>query len=76
METEIDKWVKSQNYEIVEEPVINANVPVPYLTNGTPAFLYTINCVYNYAFIPMSYTNYELLEQYGYGKDEVEGKKK
>ena len=66
METEIDKWVKSQNYEIVEEPVINANVPVPYLTNGTPAFLYTISCVYNYAFIPMSYTNYELLEQYGY----------
>ena len=66
METEIDKWVKSQNYEIVEEPVINAYVPVPYLTNGTPAFLYTINCVYNYAFIPMSYTNYELLEQYGY----------
>ena len=61
-----DYWVKSQNYEIVEEPVINADVPVPYLTNGTPAFLYTINCVYNYAFIPMSYTNYELLEQYGY----------
>lgn len=61
-----DYWVKSQNYEVVEEPVINADVPVPYLTNGTPAFLYTINCAYNYAFIPMSYTNYELLEQYGY----------
>ena len=61
-----DYWVKSQNYEVVEEPVINANVPVPYLTNGIPAFLYTINCEYNYAFIPISYTNYELLEQYGY----------
>ena len=61
-----DYWVKSQNYEVVEEPVINADVPVPYLTNGIPAFLYTINCAYNYAFIPMSYTNYELLEQYGY----------
>ena len=61
-----DYWVKSQNYEVVEEPVINVNVPVPYLTNGIPAFLYTINCEYNYAFIPISYTNYELLEQYGY----------
>ena len=29
METEIDKWVKSQNYEIVEEPVIDAYVPLP-----------------------------------------------
>lgn len=38
METEIDYWIKSQNYEIVEEPVINADVPVPYLTNGIPAF--------------------------------------
>ena len=61
-----DYWVKSQNYEVVEEPVIDANVPVPYLTNGIPAFLYTINCEYNYAFIPISYTNYELLEQYGF----------
>ena len=66
METEIDKWLKSQNYEIVEEPVINANVPVPYLTNGTPAFFFFFFCVYNYAFISMIYTNYELLEQYGY----------
>ena len=61
-----DYWVKSQNYVVVEEPVINADVPVPYLTNGTPAFLYTINCAYNYAFIPMSYTNYDLLEDFGY----------
>ena len=61
-----DYWVKSQNYEVVEEPVINADVPVPYLTNQTPAFLYTINCTYNYAFIPTSYNNYDLIEQYGY----------
>ena len=38
-----DYWVKSQNYEIVEEPEINADVPVPYLNSKTPAFLYTIN---------------------------------
>jgi hypothetical protein len=61
-----DYWVKSQNYEVVEEPVINVDVPVPYLTNQTPAFLYTINCTYNYAFIPTSYNNYDLIEQYGY----------
>jgi len=61
-----DYWVKSQDYDIVEEPVINADVPVPYLTNKKPAFLYTVNCDYNYAFIPMSYDNYDLLEQYGY----------
>ena len=61
-----DYWVKSQNYVVVEEPVINADVPVPYLTNQTPAFLYTINCAYNYAFIPISYTNYNLLEDFGY----------
>ena len=61
-----DYWVKSQNYVVVEEPVINADVPVPYITNQTPAFLYTINCGYNYAFIPTSYNNYDLIEQYGY----------
>jgi len=61
-----DYWVKSQNYVVVEEPVINADVPVPYLTSQTPAFLYTINCIHNYAFIPTSYNNYDLIEQYGY----------
>ena len=61
-----DYWVKSQNYEIVEEPEINADVPVPYLNSKTPAFLYTINCAYNYAFIPSSYDNYDLIREYGY----------
>lgn len=62
----VDSWLKSQDYVIVEEPEINANIPIPYLTKKTPAFLYTINCDYNYAFIPMGYTDYELLEQSGY----------
>lgn len=61
-----DYWVKSQNYEIVKEPVINADVPVPYLNSKTPAFLYTIDCEYNYAFIPASYDNYDLIREYGY----------
>ena len=61
-----DYWVKSQNYEIVEEPEISSSVPVPYLNSKTPAFLYTINCAYNYAFIPTSYDNYDLIEEYGY----------
>jgi len=61
-----DYWVKSQNYEIVREPVINADVPTPYLQGQVPAFLYTIDCDYNYAFVPMSYTNYTPLEEYGY----------
>lgn len=63
---DIDSWVKSQNYEIVEEPEINADVPIPYLKSQTPAFLYTINCAYNYAFVPKSYTDYKPLEEIGY----------
>ena len=62
----IDSWVKSQKYEVVEEPEINADVPIPYLKSQTPAFLYTINCAYNYAFVPKSYTNYAPLEEIGY----------
>jgi hypothetical protein len=58
--------LKSQNYEIVEEPEINANIPVPYLENEIPAFLYTINCETNYAFLPLSWTDYTLIERYGY----------
>lgn len=62
----IDSWIKSQDYKIVEEPEINTDIPIPYLRDRIPAFLYTINCDYNYAFIPMSYTDYGLLEQSGY----------
>jgi len=62
----IDSWIKSQDYKIVEEPEINTDIPIPYLRDRIPAFLYTINCDYNYAFIPMSYTDYELLEKSGY----------
>lgn len=66
MENKIDTWIKSQKYEIVEEPEITPNIPIPYLENKTPAFLYTIKCDYNYAFVPMSYTDYDVLEQCGY----------
>lgn len=62
----VDSWLKSQDYQIVEEPEINANIPLPYLASKTPAFLYTINCDYNYAFVPMSYNNYKPLEDLGY----------
>ncbi len=62
----VDSWLKSQDYVIVEEPEINANIPIPYLAKKTPAFLYTINCDYNYAFVPMSYTDYQPLIDLGY----------
>ena len=62
----IDSWLKSQDYVIVEEPEINANIPIPYLAKKIPAFLYTINCDYNYAFVPMSYTDYQPLIDLGY----------
>lgn len=58
--------LKTQNYEIVEEPEINANVPVPYITSNTSAFLYAINCNVNYAFVPNSINDYTTIESHGY----------
>lgn len=59
-------FLQHQNYEVVEEPEINASVPIPYLTNKQPAFLYTINCETNYAFIPNRINDYTLIESHEY----------
>lgn len=65
--TDLQEYLlKTQDYEIVEEPEINANIPLPYITNNRPAFLYTINCGTNYAFIPNSINDYSLIKEYGY----------
>ena len=58
--------LKIQDYEIVEEPEINASIPLPYLKSNKPAFLYTINCGVNYAFVPNRIYDYEIIEKYGY----------
>lgn len=58
--------LKAQNYEIVEEPEINANIPVPYITSNTSAFLYAINCNVNYAFVPNRINDYTTIESHGY----------
>ena len=63
---ELDSWIKTQPFEIVEEPEINPDVPIPYLKSQTPAFLYTINCDENYAFLPMSYNETSKVEELGY----------
>jgi hypothetical protein len=43
------------DYTVVEEPYIGENVPVEYVMNKQPSFLYTINCNTSYAFIPLGY---------------------
>ena len=58
--------LKIQDYEIVEESEINANIPIPYLNEKKPAFLYTINCGVNYAFVPNGINDYTIIEEYGY----------
>jgi hypothetical protein len=58
--------LKTQDYEVVEEPEINADVPLPYLTTRKSAFLYTINCGVNYAFVPNRINDYAVIEEYGY----------
>lgn len=58
--------LKSQDYEIVEEPEINADIPIPYLSSNKSAFLYAINCGVNYAFVPKSINDYEAIEELGY----------
>lgn len=63
---ELDSWIKTQSFEIVEEPEISPDVPIPYLKNQKPAFLYTIKCDHNYAFLPMSYNDTSKVEELGY----------
>lgn len=58
--------LKIQDYDIVEEPEINANIPVPYLNSRKPAFLYAINCGVNYAFVPNRINDYSEIEKLGY----------
>lgn len=58
--------LKIQDYEIVEEPEINADIPLPYLNGNKPAFLYAINCGVNYAFVPNRINDYAVIEEHGY----------
>lgn len=58
--------LRIQDYEIVEEPEINADIPTPYLKNRKSAFLYALNCGVNYAFVPNSINNYATIVKLGY----------
>ena len=63
---EIDSWIHSQKFVIEKEDVIDPEIAVPYLKKHTPAFLYTIDCDYDYAFLPISYTDSSKVEKLGY----------
>ena len=58
--------LKLQDFEIVEEPEINANIPIPYISGNKPAFLYAINCGVNYAFVPNRINDYNVIIEHGY----------
>ena len=47
--------LKHLKYEIVEEPEITQQVPIPYLQNKQNAFLYTIDCSVNYGFVSSNF---------------------
>lgn len=58
------KILKEQNFKIeeikdifVDNYIINAN-------NNISSLMYNINCENNYAFVPIDFNNYELLEKY------------
>lgn len=57
--------MKQQEYTIVEEPYIGEDVPVEYVTNRIPAFLYTIDCDESYAFVPLGYVDDGTIASYG-----------
>lgn len=57
--------LRHQDYDVVEEPYIGEEVPIPYIMAKQPAFLYTINCAESYAFVPMDFDNKALLDSYG-----------
>lgn len=58
--------LKIQDYEIVEEPYIDPSMPVPYLQNKQSAFLYTIHCNTNYAFVKNDFDKEDILKNYNY----------
>ena len=54
---------KSQPFIIVEEPYIDLAFTAEYYRDKIPAFLYTIDCSEDYAFIPNDFDNTEILEE-------------
>lgn len=58
--------LRHTEYVVVEEPRIGEDVPVEYIQNKQPAFLYTINCPESYAFVPMEFNDKEILDKYGF----------
>ena len=55
---------KTQTFVIEEEPYIDLAFTEKYYKDGIPAFLYTINCHEDYAFIPNDFENIEILEEH------------
>ena len=56
---------KTQPFHIVEEPFIDLGFTAEYYRDKIPAFLYTIDCFEDYAFIPNDFENTEILEENG-----------
>lgn len=59
-------YIKQFNYEVIEQPYISPVMPKPYFDYNTAAFLYTINCKTNYAFITNEFERYDILKKYNY----------
>lgn len=56
---------RSQNWANVEEPYITLDFTREYFRNQAPAFLWTIDCPVQYAFVPIDYQNTDMLISYG-----------
>ena len=57
--------LRHQPYVVEREPYIDLGFTSQYFANKIPAILWTISCSTRYAFVPVEFTNFELLEQYG-----------
>lgn len=60
--------LKHQEYAIVEEPYISSDVPIPYIQEKKPAFLYTIDCGESYVFVPHDHVDDGTFDKYGLTK--------
>jgi len=58
--------LRTLDYDVVEEPYIDPAMPLPYLNERRPAFLYTIHCGTNYAFVKNDFDKEDVLSKHGY----------
>jgi len=64
MNNNFEKILKEQNFKIEEIKDIFNDKYIKNATDNISSLMYNINCENNYAFVPIDFNNYELLEQY------------